>query len=348
MLIEWLRNGVARDALRVALYGAGNEALARECERAGLGRPAASYPSQGGALRDFFATWRLLGRLPADLPVLLAPGALQPSLLQWLAALLRRRRVAGYVPMAYPSRRMGFRGGSLRDWIVRAVIRRVEVWITISKQQRDLLVEHWRIARPVLIVPNRLAFPEQEAVRTATAAGGPLRVLFAGRFDAKQKGLDWLCERLRARRADWTGRVRFLFKGEGGFRAELVRLRRELGEEHVEVCAWGDVAGAMAQADVLLLPSRYEGLPLVALEATHYGLAVVASRDAGLSDLLPPGCLFDFGDEQAMWAALEALRDPARRAAALAHARQRVRQSLSAASFREGVDRVVAAFARMA
>lgn len=348
MLLEWLRNAVARHGLRVTIYGAGNEALARECERAGLGRPVASHPPQASALRDFFVTWRLLGRLPAEVPLLLAPGALQHSLLQWLAAFLRRRRVAGYVPMAYSSRRMRFRGGSLRDWIAGQVIRRVDFWITISKEQRDLLVGQWQVEPPVFVVPNRVTFASEEARRRHRAAGEPLRVLFAGRFDANQKGLDWLCDRLRARRGEWTGRMRFLFKGQGGFEGELLRLREELGAAHVEVSPWGELAGVMAEADVLLLPSRYEGLPLVALEATHYGLPVVASRDAGVSELVAPSCLFDFGDEAAMWAALDALRDPALRAAALAYSRRRRRQSLSGTSFREEVDRVVAALARLA
>ena len=344
MLVEWLRNAVARHGLRVAIYGAGNEALARECESAGLGRPIASHPAKAGAVRDFYATWRLLGELPADVPVLVAPGALQQSSLQCLAVLLRRRRLAGYVPMAYSSRHMRFRGGSLRDWIVGHVIRRVDMWITISREQRDLLVGHWRVAPPVFVVPNRLALLEQEARQAHARGDGPLRVLFAGRFDANQKGLDWLCDRLRARRGRWIGRMHFTFKGQGGFEAELMRLRREVGGGHVEVSSWGEVALAMAEADVLLLPSRYEGLPLVALEAAHYGLPVVASSHAGVSDLVPPSCLFDFGDEEAMWGALEAMRDPARRAAALAHSRRRVRLTFSAASFGDAVDRVVAAF----
>ena len=345
MLVEWLRSAVARHDLRVRIYGAGNEALARECEAAGLGRPALSHPSKPGPLRDFYFTWRLLGRIPRDVPILFAPGALQQSLLQWLAAFLRGRRVAGYVPMAYSSRHMRFRGGSMRDWIVGLVIRRVDLWITISKQQRDLLVAQWQVRPPVFVVPNRLALLEDDAPHARAVGDGPLRVLFAGRFDANQKGLDWLCDRLRARRERWRGRMRFTFKGEGAFQGELERLRADLGREQVEVQPWGEVGRAMGEADVLLLPSRYEGLPLVALEATHYGVPVVASRDAGVAEFVPPSSLFEFGDERAMWAALESLRDPARRTAALAHSRARLRQSLSAASFREEVDRVVAALA---
>lgn len=347
MLLEWLGSAAAQHGLRVQIYCADNDCLLRACEAAGLGRPIISHPLRGNGIRDFFITWRLLARVPRDVPILFAPGALQEAALQWLAAFLRRRRVAGYVPMAYSARRMRYRGGSVRDWVVGHVVRRVDVWITVSKQQRDLLIQRWRVRRPVFVVPNRLALLEQDAPHARIRPGAPLRVLFAGRFDANQKGLDWLCDRLRARRHAWTGQLRFTFKGQGGFQAELMRLSRDLGPRHVDVSPWGDVGAAMTKADVLLLPSRFEGLPLVAVEATHYGLPVVASRDAGVSDLVPPSCLFDFGDDEAMLAALKALRDPAMRCAALWHARERVQQLLSAASFRQEVDRIVAALDRM-
>jgi glycosyltransferase involved in cell wall biosynthesis len=344
MLVQLLRDAQARHRLRVRIYGAGNEALARECKSAGLGRPLVSHPSPANSLRDFWLTWRLLGRISGDVPILLAPGAVQVSPLQWIAALVRGRRVAGYVPMAYSSRRMRFRGGWLRDWLVARIIRRADLWITISKQQRDLLLEQWQVEAPVLVVPNRLEL-QQHPAPGRRAGSGRLRVLFAGRFDANQKGLDWLCDQLRACREQWSGRMRFTFKGEGGFGAELVRLSRELGREHVEVCAWGDVARAMSEADVLLLPSRYEGVPLIALEATHHGIPVVASNDAGVVALVQPSCRFEFGDGQAMWAALEFMRDPGARTAALAYSRARSNQALSAAAFRQAVDRVVDALA---
>ncbi|HTM62845.1 MAG TPA: glycosyltransferase family 4 protein [Burkholderiales bacterium] len=348
MLVGWLRSAVERHGLRVTIYASENPQLARECEAAGLGRPVVTYRGPAAPLRDFCVTWRLLGRVPADAPLLLAPGALQQALLQWLATFLRRRSVAGYVPMAYASRHMRFRGGWVRDWIAGSVIRRVDLWITITAEQRALLLERWRVpSAAVFVVPNRLPFLDRDGVHAPALEDRRLHVLFAGRFDPCQKGLDWLCDVLRARASDWVGRVRFTFKGHGRFEAELLRLRRDLGNEHVDVQPWGDVGTAMAQADVLLLPSRYEGLPLVALEAAHYGVAIAASKGAGLSGLVPPSCLFEFGDERGLWTALQGLSDAPRRAAAVAFSRNRVRQTLSPASFRDAVERVVVAFARM-
>jgi glycosyltransferase involved in cell wall biosynthesis len=241
---------------------------------------------------------------------------------------------------------MRFRGGSIRDWVAGQIVRRVDLWITISRHQRQLLIDRWQVKPPVLVVSNRLALLEDAPSPARDPARGPLRVLFAGRFDANQKGLDWLCDRLRARR-DWRGQLRFTFMGQGDFGPELRRLARDLGSSHVCVSPWGDARQALNEADVLLLPSRFEGLPLIALEATHYGVPVVASDCAGVSELLPPWCLFDLQDDNAMWSALGALRDPARRAAALTHSRREMQRLLSPASYRREIHHIVDALARI-
>jgi L-malate glycosyltransferase len=70
----------------------------------------------------------------------------------------------------------------------------------------------------------------------------------------------------------------------------------------------------MAAADVLVLPSRQEGLSNALLEAMAAGLPVIASRVGGNVELVRDGhtgLLFPAGDPQALARALLALqRDP--------------------------------------
>jgi glycosyltransferase involved in cell wall biosynthesis len=51
-----------------------------------------------------------------------------------------------------------------------------------------------------------------------------------------------------------------------------------------------DVAAVMRSADMLIFPSRYEPFGMVILEALASGLPVIASRAAGASELIEPGC----------------------------------------------------------
>jgi glycosyltransferase involved in cell wall biosynthesis len=77
----------------------------------------------------------------------------------------------------------------------------------------------------------------------------------------------------------------------------LDRAIRELAEqmdvgERVTLHGWipsTQVAQLMAQADILLLTSLHEGLPLVAIEALQYGLAIVGSQIPGLQDIVEEG-----------------------------------------------------------
>ena len=78
------------------------------------------------------------------------------------------------------------------------------------------------------------------------------------------------------------------------------------------------VAGALARADIFVLPSFAEGVPVVLMEAMATGLPVVATAVGGVSELVDhreSGLLVPPGDKQALAQALTGLLDdPALRA----------------------------------
>jgi glycosyltransferase involved in cell wall biosynthesis len=51
---------------------------------------------------------------------------------------------------------------------------------------------------------------------------------------------------------------------------------------------------------MLVIPSWYEGLPLVMLEAMYYGLPIIASDVDGMAEILPNQWLFKCGDSNAL------------------------------------------------
>ncbi len=105
-----------------------------------------------------------------------------------------------------------------------------------------------------------------------------------------QKGHDVL---LRAARSV-VGRglpVRFVFVGDGPLRRDLERERAALGldDQVLFVGARDDVPRLLAAADLFVLPSRYEGLPLALMEAVCSGVPVVASAVSEIPNLLTDG-----------------------------------------------------------
>lgn len=108
--------------------------------------------------------------------------------------------------------------------------------------------------------------------------------------------------------------ARYLILGEGPEREALERLIAGLGlEDVVTLAGWQEDTGAyLNQADLCLMPSKWEGFGLAAVEALSAGLPVVASDVAGLREVLGGASaarLVPAEDPGALAAAIGALHD---------------------------------------
>jgi glycosyltransferase involved in cell wall biosynthesis len=133
-------------------------------------------------------------------------------------------------------------------------------------------------------------------------------------------------------------------------RAEcLLRIRQSGCEGAFEFLGEVDrdqVATLLAEADMLVLPSRDEGLPLVLIEAMAAGLPTIASAGVGaIPEVVlhgETGLLVPPGDVTALAHAIETLSvDQALRRRMGAAARARCERRYSLASWTEGLERVL-------
>lgn len=109
---------------------------------------------------------------------------------------------------------------------------------------------------------------------------GKLRALFLGRLDA-QKGLD----RLAAVVDRTRGRVEWRVVGR-----PVLDRPVDLGLPlEPPVTAPADLDALYAWADAVLLPSRFEGVPLIVLEAQRFGCAVVATDVGATGEAIEHG-----------------------------------------------------------
>jgi len=169
------------------------------------------------------------------------------------------------------------------------------------------------LARDVLAVEHLThVLNGVDPVAPVRPPGGPVPVVAAlGRLTA-QKGFDVLLDAVRRLVADGV-RLEVLLGGEGRERAALERAAAGLPVRFTGFQA--EPRRLFGQADVFVLPSRVEALPLVLVEAVSAGLPAVATdvgdvREAldGVVELVPPE---DAGELAAALRRL--LADPAER-----------------------------------
>jgi glycosyltransferase involved in cell wall biosynthesis len=102
-----------------------------------------------------------------------------------------------------------------------------------------------------------------------------------------------------------------------------------------------DPAPDIRAADVVIVPSRYDGMALVLLEAMACGAAIVATRVAGSSALDGAGQIVPVDDPQALAEAVDAmLADPDHRRLLGLAARERVAERYSLQRSVEGTIRL--------
>ena len=129
-----------------------------------------------------------------------------------------------------------------------------------------------------------------------------------------------------------------VFVGEGELEVDLRRAVAEMNlQNHVFFAGFrSDVPGILKALDFLVMPSRWEGLPISLLESMACETPVVASTVGGIPDVIDSdvdGLLYPQGDADALRSALtQMLRDPVGREGMASKGRVKIEAQYSAAA----------------
>lgn len=192
----------------------------------------------------------------------------------------------------------GARVAEPRPWRLRwerMATRRAAKLVCVSQSVADFYHQRAGFAR------HRLEVIANGVDRTALAAVPPAPldaflppaeeppIVAVGRLD-RQKGFDWLLEamaELFARRPE----QRLLIVGDGPEKRRLMDMAASQAtlRDRVAFALWQEnVLGILKSAKMLVMSSRYEGMPNVLLEAMAVGLPVVATQAEGVLEVLGP------------------------------------------------------------
>ncbi|GAB2582905.1 glycosyltransferase family 4 protein [Ramlibacter solisilvae] len=249
-----------------------------------------TYP--GGGDGRLLSTWRMT-TLALDLVRRWEPDVVHLHSTFAGLALRPLLRVPGLNPaIVYCAHGWSFdrRGGVLQLRVARSLERLLsglcDRIVCVSRQDYEQGARAGIPRAKMSVVVNGIA---DHALRDATAGaqswpGQGLRILFVGRLDT-QKGVDVLLtamQQLGARAGALVVGASVVGDGETAIQTP----------DNVKVLGWlprERIAQLYAAADVLVMPSRWEGLPIVALEAMRAGLPVIASRVGGIPEAVQDG-----------------------------------------------------------
>ncbi len=139
------------------------------------------------------------------------------------------------------------------------------------------------------------------------------KILFVGLL-TPAKGIPFLLESIAEisnRRQDFTLDI----VGEGPDRREYEELTKRLHLGGIitfhGIKTKSEIAGLMKHSDFFVLPSLWENLPCVLIEAAACGLPVVASRVGGVPEMVneETGILFPAGDSNALMRSIDYMLD---------------------------------------
>ena len=301
---------------------ADQSALAPELARSGvpvhaLGARSSADVAWTGALRRLLVRGRF-DVVHAHLPYAAAFGRL-------VAMSLRRRRRPLLV---YTEHSLWNRAALLTRALNRASAPLDDALFVVSPTARDALPPRLRSRARVVVHGVDLARTQsvlshygelRSSVRAELGAGdGTVVALTVSNFRA-EKGYDVLLDAARQVIADGAPVV-FVCVGSGPLEDDVRRATDDavLRGRFSVLGRREDTLRLMVGADLLVLPSRQEGMPVALMEAMSVGLPAVASAVGGVPDIVTDGkdgVLVDVGAWRPLAAAISRLaRDPVGRA----------------------------------
>lgn len=184
--------------------------------------------------------------------------------------------------------------------------------ILVMSTQWLELMRHFTDNPHVILIYNPASLSEVE-VRGSNAVDDGPSILFMGRL-GQRKGIYDLLQCVELNKEYFRSKgARFILAGDG----EVEQVRRHVVDQGlqdlIEVPGWIDSERKeqyLKTSNILILPSYNEQMPMSILEAMGHGYPIIATRIAGIPDMVEHGgngFLFEPGDVNAMTQALQEL-----------------------------------------
>jgi glycosyltransferase involved in cell wall biosynthesis len=173
--------------------------------------------------------------------------------------------------------------------------------VAVSRYTANIIKEHYFVPEEKVCVVYNAYYAETQSPQKIKKFKEPV-VLFLGRL-TPQKGPTIFLE-LAKKVLEQTKKVRFLVAGAGEMERELMLWASSLGYgAHIMFTGFlkrAEVERALSLADIVIMPSPSEPFGIVALEAMHFGCALILSKQSGASDIVKSAYVVEYWDVDKM------------------------------------------------
>ncbi|MEI6892286.1 MAG: glycosyltransferase [Pontiella sp.] len=219
------------------------------------------------------------------------------------AAVKAKIECISYLAIPHRLTDMGATFGALRDLKNHPLFNRPDRYITLSESMKKMLKERGT-KKEICVVPNGIPRPPAPK---RTSRESAFTIGLVGRIEFNQKQQDFFVRTVLQHSQSFSN-CKILFIGNGPDEQKLRRLIQ--GNDTFNLLPWQENMEAIyARIDLLAIPSRYEGVPLVMLEALARGIPVMGSRCDGMLEILPADWTFTPEDSSALAATFSTVRN---------------------------------------
>ena len=229
--------------------------------------------------------------------IVLIQGTIEIGGLSLFAARISGKYTSTYLPITKRSKDIGVLLGGVRDFINKYFYYRLphEI-ITISEFNKEELIINFSVNNSkIQVVRNFIDMPSGSILKCNTQVTNVLLII--GRIDLNQKRQDLFLDCFV--KSELVNHFEVHIIGDGNDEISEAIRKKYQGVHNISFCGWlssEEVARRLVQSRGIIIPSKFEGVPLVMIEAIKLGKIVIASNVDGMKEYLPQEWLFDADD----------------------------------------------------